>query len=49
MLTTNIRLVLGVSGVSQNIGYSTLTTIAWTGDGIGINSLLISYLFPEKF
>ncbi len=48
LLSTVIRLVLVVSGVGQNIAYSTQTAIMWIGYGIGIILLLISYLFPKK-
>ncbi|SEN98064.1 hypothetical protein SAMN05192533_1364 [Mesobacillus persicus] len=48
MLTLAIRLVLLLSGLSQNLSLTTLDTITWTGFAIGVILLLVSYLFPEK-
>jgi uncharacterized membrane protein YbhN (UPF0104 family) len=48
MLTLVIKLVLLISGISQNSAYSTLDAISWTGLGLGVILLLISYLYPKN-
>lgn len=47
MLTLIIRIVLFVSGIAQNVDYSTLNAITWAGFIIGIILLLISCFFPK--
>lgn len=48
MLTLLIKIVLFILGVSQSLAYSTLDLISWTGLGLGVILLLISYLIPRK-
>ncbi|MFS0824714.1 hypothetical protein [Bacillus sp. 1P02SD] len=42
------RVVLELSGLSQDLSLSTLNAITWTGFTIGIILILVSYLFPKK-
>jgi multisubunit Na+/H+ antiporter MnhB subunit len=48
MLTLVIKIVLFISGIYQNLAYSTLDAISWTGLGLGVILLLISYLYPKN-
>ncbi|MCT2534858.1 hypothetical protein NC661_04035 [Aquibacillus koreensis] len=48
VITLTMRIVLFVSGIAQNLAYSTLDAITWTGLAIGIILLLMSYLFPKQ-
>jgi divalent metal cation (Fe/Co/Zn/Cd) transporter len=48
MLTLLIKIVLFILGVSQSLAYSTLDLISWTGLGLGVILLLISYLLPRN-
>ncbi|RIW26639.1 hypothetical protein D3H55_23540 [Bacillus salacetis] len=48
ILTPVTRVILEVAGIAQNLAYSTLTTLTWTGFTIGIVLILASYLFPKK-
>ena len=48
MLTLVLRLGLFVTGIAQNLAYSTIDAITWTGLTIGVMLILISYLFPKN-
>jgi multisubunit Na+/H+ antiporter MnhB subunit len=48
LLTLVIKIVLFISGISQNLAYSTLDAISWTGLGLGVILLLISYLYLKN-
>lgn len=48
MLTLVLKLVLFVTGIAQNLAYSSIDTMTWCGLTIGIILLLISYLFPKN-
>jgi hypothetical protein len=43
-----LKLGLLISGISQNSAYSTLDIISWTGLGLGVILLLISYSYPKN-
>ncbi|MBF0707756.1 MULTISPECIES: hypothetical protein [Bacillaceae] len=47
MLTLVIRITLILSGIAQDLEYSTMNAITWTGFAVGIIFLLVSYLFPK--
>ncbi|WP_347553056.1 hypothetical protein ABFG93_22750 (plasmid) [Pseudalkalibacillus hwajinpoensis] len=48
ILSLVIRIALFVSGIAQDLEYSTINAITWTGFTIGIILILVSYLFPKK-
>lgn len=48
MLTLLIKIILFNLEVSQSLPYSTFDLISWTGLGLGVILLLISYLIPRK-
>jgi uncharacterized membrane protein YbhN (UPF0104 family) len=48
MLTLVIKSVLLILGISQKLAYSILDAISWTGLGLGVILLLISYLYPKN-
>lgn len=48
MLAVLSRVVLFLTGIAQNLEYSTINAITWTGISIGILVFFSSYLFKEE-